>query len=107
MANHCSIIRRMPIARCKVAFTDADGVLHAAQVQAESLYEAVALAISVFRGDSFVPQPGPGTEFVVTIEKPAVEHRIRLAQVQKWAEATTREGPAGVVKRQKVKELLG
>ena len=53
------------------------------------------------------PGLGPGPEFVVSIEKPSVEHRIRLAQVQKWVEATTRDGPAGVVKRQKVKDLLG
>ena len=71
------------------------------------LYEAVAFAIAAFRGDSFVPPLGPGTEFVVTVEKPSVQHRIRLAQVQQWCEATTREGPAGLVKRQKVKELLG
>ena len=78
----------MPMALCKVSFTDSDGRLHAAQVQAESLFEAVALAISAFRGDSLVPRPGPGTEFVVTIEKPAVEHRIRLAQMPSY-----RSGP--------------
>lgn len=35
----------------------------------------------------------------------AVEHRIRLGQVTKWAECT-RDEPAGVIKGQRVKQLL-
>jgi hypothetical protein len=57
--------------------------------------------------DHMVPKPAPTTEFTVAIERPPVEHRIRLNQVMKWAEETTREGPAGLVKRQRVKALLG
>ncbi len=96
----------MGLARCCVSFTDTDGLSHRIHVQAESLYEAVALAIAGFRDDSLVPRPSPTTEFIVVIERPVVEHRIRLNQVAKWAEETTREGPAGVMKRQRVKALL-
>jgi hypothetical protein len=46
------------------------------------------------------------TEFTVSIERPAIEHRLRLNQVTKWAEGTTREGPAGITKRQRVQRLL-
>jgi len=95
----------MAVARCNVSFTDSDGVSHTAHVQ-ESLYEAVALATVEFRDDHMVPKPGPTTEFTVAIERAPVEHRIRLSQVMKWAEETTREGPAGVTKRQRVKALL-
>ena len=97
----------MGVARCSVSFTDSDGVSHRIHVQAESLYEAVALAIAGFRDDPIVPRPNPMTEFTIVIERPAVEHRIRLSQVAKWAEDTTREGPAGVMKRQRMKVLLG
>ena len=97
----------MSAARCKVSFTDSDGLSHAVHVQAESLYEAIALAMAEFRDDHIVPRPAPTTEFSVTIERPPIEHRIRLSQVMKWAEGTTREGPAGLVKRQRVKALLG
>jgi hypothetical protein len=97
----------MATARCKVSFIDSDGLSHLAHVQADSLYEAVALAIAEFRTDPMVPDPAPLTEFTVAIERPAVEHRIRLSQVAKWAEGTTWEGPAGIIKRQKVKALLG
>lgn len=97
----------MPAARCRVSFVDSDGIAHAAYVQAESLYEAVALAFSEFRDDAMVETPDSMTEFKISIEKPAVEHSIRLNQVAKWAQTTTKEGPAGILKRQRVKALLG
>lgn len=37
------------IARCRVSYTDADDLTHAIDVEAESLYEAVALAVAEFR----------------------------------------------------------
>ena len=100
------IILRMGLARCSVSFTDGDGLTHRTHVQAESLYEAVALAIASFRDDPLVPRPSPTSEFTVVIERPVIEHRIRLNLVAKWAEGTTREGPAGTMKRQRVKALL-
>ena len=98
----------MPPASCKVSFTDSDGLLDTAHVRAESVHEAVAMAVSEFRADPLAPPLGPMTEFVIAVEKPPVEHRIRLAQLQTWAETTTtREGPAGITKRQRIKALLG
>lgn len=105
--EYCAIILAMSMTRCSVSFTDTDGLSHRVHVEAESLYEAVALAIAAFRVDPVVPRPGPMTEFTVMVERPAVEHCIRLSQVAKWAESTTREGPAGVMKRQRVRTLLG
>ncbi len=94
--------------RCRVSFTDSDGVLHGVDVDAESLYEAVAVAVASLREDDVSPsQPGPMTEFTVAVYKNPTEHKIRLAQVLKWAEPTTKEGPAGITKRQRVRQLLG
>jgi hypothetical protein len=50
-------------------------------VLAESLYEAVALAVAEFRTDKMTAEVGPMTEFVIAIHRPTVEHRIRLNQV--------------------------
>jgi len=97
----------MGISRCRVSFTDTEGISHAVEVQAESLYEAVALAVSEFRNDSVTSMPGPMTEFIISIQRPAIEHRIRLVQVSKWAQGSTKEGPAGVTRRQKILKLLG
>jgi hypothetical protein len=96
----------MGVCRCRVSFTDAEGIPHAVEVQAGSLYEAVTLAVAEFRADDLTATPGPMTEFTVSIQRPAIEHRIRLNQVSKWAGGNTREGPAGVTKRQRVSELL-
>jgi len=93
--------------RCRVSFTDSDGVLHGVDVDAESLYEAVAVAVVSLREDDVSPsQPGPMTEFTVAVYRNPVEHKIRLSQVQRWAEPTTKEGPAGITKRQNVRLLL-
>jgi hypothetical protein len=98
----------MAASRCLVSFIDSDGVLHALDVDAESLYEAVAVAVAGFREDDVSPSlPGPMTEFTVAVYRNPVEHKIRLAQVVKWSERTTDGGPAGIVKRQKVRTLLG
>ena len=96
----------MPVVRCTVSFENDEGIRHCAHVQAESLYEAVALAIAKFREDPMVPSPASTTEFTVSIERPPIEHRIRLNQVTKWAESTTKEGPAGMIKRRRVRGLI-
>jgi hypothetical protein len=87
--------------RCRVSFTDTNGIPHDVEVQAESLYEAVALAVAEFRADKMTAEVGPMTEFVIAIHRPAVEHRLRLSQVTQWAQVT-REGPAGVIERQRI-----
>jgi hypothetical protein len=98
----------MAASRCRVSFMDAEGIGHAVNVEAESVYEAVALAVSEFRKDAVSPSmPDPRTELTVTVLRNPVEHRIRLAQVAKWAEYTTREGPAGITRRERVRSLLG
>ena len=63
--------------RCRVSFTDTNGIPHDVEVQAESLYEAVALAVAEFRADKLTAEVGPMTEFVIAIHRPAVEHRLR------------------------------
>ena len=94
--------------RCRVSFTDSDKTGHTVEVEAESLYEAVALAVADFREDPLLADnPGAMTEFTVAVLRNPTEHKIKLQQVAKWAEPTMREGPAGVSKRQKVRNLLG
>jgi len=94
--------------RCRVSFADSEGVLHAIDVEAESLYEAVAIAVSEFKEDPLIAdQPTTFTEFTVAVYRNPTEHRIRFNQVAKWAEPTTKDGPAGSAKRQRVRTLLG
>jgi hypothetical protein len=98
----------MGIFRCRVSYLDQEGLEHAVEVEAESLYEAVAIAVAEFRqGEIMTDARGPMTEFCVTVVRKPIEHRIRLNQVSKWAEHTTKDGPAGIMKRQRVRSLLG
>lgn len=102
-ANKGRIRYNAVMPRCTVSFTDMNGIPHSVEIDAESLYEAVARAVAEFRRDPMTEAPGQMTEFTVAIQRPAVEDKIRLGQVSKWA----REGPAGVVKKQRVQSLLG
>ncbi len=96
------------MARCRVTFTDSEMVDHSAEVEAESLYEAVALAVADFRDDPLLPKkPEPFTVFLVAVLRNPTEHKIRLNQVSAWADdKTTRGGPSGVAKRSRVRDLL-
>jgi|SRR5215469_574015 len=94
------------VAHCRVSFTGLDGTTHLVNVDADSLYEAIGLAVAEFRSDKLTEIPGAMTEFTVAIERPAIEHGIRLSQVTKWIESANADGPAVLVKRQKLKDLL-
>ncbi len=84
----------MPASRCRVTYTNSEGS-HSVEVHAESLYEAVAMAAAEFRQDHTVPHPPePATELTVSV-RPPVEHKIRLSQVAKWAEPSTKGRPGG------------
>lgn len=97
----------MALSRCRVSWTDSEGIQHSAEVDAETLYEAVALAVAEFRGDELNPsEPGAMTEFTVKVFRRPTEHKIRFNQVQRWAAHTTKDGPSGIVKRQRVRSLL-
>ncbi len=96
------------MARCRVSFTDGEKTEHSVEVEADSLYEAVALAVAEFREDPLISvYPSAMTELIVAVLRNPTEHRIRLSQVSKWAEHTTKDGPTGITKRQRVRTLLG
>ena len=94
--------------RCRVSFTDSKGILDGVDLDAESLYEAAAIAVASFREDDVSPSsPGPMTEFTVVVYRNPPEHKIRLQHVLKWSEHKTTEGPAGITRRNRVRTLLG
>lgn len=47
------------MARCTVAFIDTSGIVHSVNVQADSLFEAVAAAIAELRAEGHSEEPGP------------------------------------------------
>lgn len=57
----------VPARACTVSFTGPDGIRHSLNVQAETLYEAVVLAIRAFREHDCAPGAGSQLE----VEAPA------------------------------------
>jgi len=94
------------MAICRVSYTD-DAGTHSVEVTAETLYEAVAQAVSEFKDDKTVPnQPGLETEFRVAVIRKPVEHFIRLRRVAEWAQTSNVKGPAEALRRERVRKLL-
>ena len=96
------------MAHCRVSFTDSEKAEHAVEVEADSLYKTVALAVADFREEPLITsRPAPITEFTVAVLRNPTEHKIRFQQVLQWAQPSTRDGPAGISKRDRVRQLLG
>lgn len=106
-ANIVGIIDSMAGSRCRVAYIDEEGIGHAVEVEAESLYEAVALATAEFReGEIITHNPSPTTEFSISVLRKPIEHRILFRKVQDWVQPSTRGGPAGIVLRDRLRKLM-
>jgi len=67
---------------CIVSFTGPDGLRHSVTVQAETLYEAVVLAIRAFREHHCAP--GAASQLDVEARTPGVTHTVSVAKVQAW-----------------------
>ena len=90
------ILSLVPVRACTVSFTDHEGIRHAVTVQAETLYEAVVLAVRAFREHDCVP--GPASTMEVEARSPAVTHTVRLAKVHDWLNGACRSPNEKLVK---------
>ena len=87
-----------------------DGIEHAVEVTADSLYEAVAMAVARFRRDDgwAMCPPGPGCEFQIKVlpESP-LTYSIPLKKVETFALHGTVAGPQDILRKDRIKRLLG
>lgn len=79
----------MAVRACLVSFTDTRGIRHSAEVEAESLYEAVVVAVTRFRRDPWMEQVGDATVLDVEVREPATRHSLSLKQVERWLSGAT------------------
>ncbi len=93
----------MPVRTCSVSFTGHDGIRHSVNVQAETLYEAVALAIRSFRENDCAP--GPASQLDVEARSPSVTHTVSVGKLQDWLQSSAK-GPADRIMKERLKELL-
>jgi hypothetical protein len=92
---------------CVVSFMDSAGIRHSIEVAAESLYEAVALAVHEFRRHPWADgmEPGAVTRLSVSVNAPQTAHELSIRQLEKWVSGTTRS-PKDTVLKARVRELL-
>lgn len=97
------------MAFCRVSYLDVERIEHSVEVEANTLFEAIALAVSRFRRDDWSGQPpGPGCKFDVTVLPASpVRYSVDLAQLQTFAKHGTARGAADILRKNRIRELLG
>jgi hypothetical protein len=71
--------------KCIVTFRDGEGVEHAAELTASSLYEAALLALHQFRQSAWSREASFDTGMLrVEVWEPPTVHRVSIADVEKW-----------------------
>src|SRR5215813_9109154 len=92
---------------CRVTYRDHEGGEHSVEVQAESLYEAVAHGLCALKTSPWVGEIGEGlTTITVEVrEKSAVTHQVHMKDFRKWLDArgTT---PAQITAKDRVRAIL-
>ena len=98
------------VALCQVQYSDIEGIRHQCEVQADSLFEAVAAAAQQFRKSNWGgAPPGHGCEFSVRLLPDAAvqTYTVSLHQVEQFARHGTVKGPKGLIHKNKLREMLG
>ena len=96
----------MGLKTCKVSCVDRQGVEHAVEVSAGSVYEAVAQALRIFRDNEWVEAIGRGqTPISVKVKHPEIEHTVRVQDFERWLEGGPRS-PAEMILKNRLREIL-
>jgi hypothetical protein len=95
----------MAVRVCTVSFKDMRGIRHSVDVEAESLYEAVVVAVRRFGADPWAERVGNATVLDVDAREPAIKHSISLQQVERWLGGAT-TSPNEAAKKAKLKMML-
>jgi len=104
MANKRRVSYSAVVKVCRVAFRESEGVEHAVELEARTLYEAVGLTIDRFRRCEHVPYEPQGLhEFIVESREPSTQHRLTRKLFDTWL----RRPPADGALKTKLKALLG
>ena len=77
------------------------------EVTADSVYEAVAQGLRIFRENAWVDEIGRGlTTVKVLVKQPEVEHRVRIQDFERWLD-TPGKTPAEIMLKARLRSLLG
>ena len=103
----CSpILESVPSRSCRVSFTDSEGLEHAIEVGAASVYEAAVLALAEFRRCGFADAIfGPATRLTVRVKQPETEHTVSVGKLRRWLDGGGKNPHEQVVKS-RLREML-
>ena len=78
----------MAVKSCRVTCNDARGIAHSVEVTAQTLYEAVAKGLRVFRENEWSEDSARIPPVVtVRIKEPEIEHTVRTKDFERWLES--------------------
>ena len=83
---------------------DPQGVEHTVEVSAQSVFEAVAQALRVFREYEWCDL-ALAASVLVRIRQPEVEHRVQIRDFYNWLEAAGRS-PAEMALKSRLREIV-
>jgi hypothetical protein len=90
------------MARCIVSYLDFEGLRHAVEVEAESLYEAAPLAIHKFKQHHC--EPGSSSELEIEIRS-SIVHTITPRKVRDWLDGSAKS-PRDAVLKERLRALI-
>jgi hypothetical protein len=90
---------------CHVSFVDHRQMRHGVDVQADTLYEAVVLAVKELRQEPWIEQIGPASVLDVEVRPPGTKHSLSLQQVERWLSGAT-TNPNEATRKAKLRMLL-
>ena len=97
----------MVLRTCTVVVRDLQDVEHSTEVNAETLYEAIATALAALQKDDWVGEIGQGfTTVTVVVQQPPVKHEVKMKDFVSWLGRQGRS-PAEVILKHKLEKILG
>src|SRR6185436_11528760 len=100
--NRARMLDSGVMASCVVSFLDTEGLRHAVEVEAESLYEAAVLAMKAFKQHNC--EPGLITKLEVEIRS-SITHTVTPKKVREWLNGGART-PKDAVMKERLRALL-
>lgn len=90
------------MAACIVSYVDVEGLRHAVEVEAESLYEAAALAVRTFRQHDCTP--GELSKIEVEVRS-SITHTVTLKKIHSWLQGGARS-PKEAITKERLRDLI-
>lgn len=97
----------MSLKACTVVIHDLNETAHTLDVTATTLYEAIAQALAVARGNEWIADIGKGlTTVTVKVRNPEVTHIVKIEDFEAWLNRGCKS-PAETVLKARLRQMLG